>query len=290
MQDRPRTSPLEAPAPVPQAPEGARDVYVVGLGHRRVDGDASIFWDNARRALPDSLPYCLLQYTIQGSGRFAQLGRREDVTAGKAFLTVIPSPTQYGLERGRTWHWVWLAFRGDLARRTVERINARAGCLLELPVASTAVQTLFGIIDDATPGPIESAWDLSARTYAILMDLCERTLSDAGPAGAIQRAIARIARQLDDPALALVDLAQEAQLSRFHFLRKFKEQTGLTPARYLRQRRLSRGMDLLTLSDLPVKRVARMCGYRTSAHFCAAFRAHFGQTPGSIRVSQKPQP
>lgn len=261
---------------------------MIGLGHRHVQGDASIFWDNARRALPDGLPYCLLQYTIQGCGRFAHLGRRENVTPGKAFLTVIPSPTQYSLEPGQEWHWVWLGFRGDLARRIVERINTRAGHLLELPVSSKAVQTLLGIIDDATPGPIESAWDLSARTYAILMDLCERTLSDAGPAGAVQRAIAGIARHLDDPNLSLEDLAQEAQLSRFHFLRKFKEQTGLTPARYLRRRRLSRGMDLLTLSDLPVKRIARMCGYRTSAHFCAAFRAHFGQTPGSIRVSQQP--
>lgn len=268
---------------MPATPDVARDVSVVGLGHRKVHGDTSIFWDNSRRALPDNLPYCLLQYTIEGAGLFVDAGLRHEIDAGKAFLTVIPSPTQYALEPGSRWHWAWLGFRGDLARRIVEAINARAGRVLDLPLSSPAVQRLFDLIEAATPGPIESPWELSARTYEILMDLCRLTLEAPLPQKGVQRAKALIARRLDDQDLDLQALADEAGLSRYHFLRRFKQETGQTPASYLRDKRLLRAMDLLTLSDLSVKRIALMCGYRRSAHFCAAFRRRFGRTPGSIR-------
>jgi AraC family transcriptional regulator len=115
------------------------------------------------------------------------------------------------------------------------------------------------------------------------MDLCRLTLDTPLPRQGVQRAKALIARRLGDPDLDLQALANEAGLSRYHFLRKFKQETGQTPVGYLRDKRLLRAMDLLTLSDLSVKRIAGMCGYRRSAHFCAAFRDRFGLTPGSIR-------
>jgi AraC-like DNA-binding protein len=280
---RPKTSPFEGPAQLPVIPEAAADVAPIGIGHRRVEGDASIFWDNASRALPDGAPYCVFQYTLDGRGEFSDAGRRFDLPPGTAFLTAIPSPTQYSLALGRTWQWVWLGFRGALAHRLVERINAAAGRVLALEPKARAIRTLFDLLDAATTGSLTSGWDASARTYRILMDLAGRTLEADPPSDPVARALALMVDDLDNPQLDLARLADEAGLSRYHFLRRFKKETGQTPAACLREKRLDRAMELLTLSDLPVKRVAAMCGFAGSAHFCAAFAKRFGHSPGAIR-------
>lgn len=283
MLTRPRTSPFEGPAQLPAIPEGAAEIAPIGIGHRRVQGDASIFWDNRNRALPDGAPYCVFQYTLDGCGQFSDAGRRFDLPAGTAFLTAIPSATRYSLALGQTWHWVWMGFRGALAHRLVERINAAAGRVLSIEPEARAIQDLFDLLDAATTGSLTSGWDASARTYRILTDLAARTLEADPPSDPVARALALMVDDLDNPQLDLARLAAAAGLSRYHFLRLFKRETGQTPAACLREKRLDRAMELLTLSDLPVKRVAAMCGFAGSAHFCAAFAKRFGHSPGAMR-------
>src|SRR5258706_10080464 len=60
----------------------------------------------------------------------------------------------------------------------------------------------------------------------------------------LRRAIERL-RSDSDADVSLAALASEAELSRFHFCRAFKESTGLSPHAWLRQYRLGRAMNML---------------------------------------------
>jgi AraC-like DNA-binding protein len=109
----------------------------------------------------------------------------------------------------------------------------------------------------------------------------EPSLAPRSPANA-ERGIAQAVRLIElDPCapLALQALADEAQLSRFHFVRAFARVTGLTPHRYVVRTRLRRAAVRLAATDARVIDVALECGYRDVSNFNHAFRAEFGTTP-----------
>lgn len=85
--------------------------------------------------------------------------------------------------------------------------------------------------------------------------------------------------------LTLDQLAEEACISRYHFARLFRSKVGLSPHRYLASVRLEAAHRMLQASDRPIADVGRACGYRSSSHFSAAFRARYGVTPRELRGS-----
>lgn len=82
----------------------------------------------------------------------------------------------------------------------------------------------------------------------------------------------------------LAELAYEAGMSEFHFLRSFAEAFGTTPSRYLERIKIGRARDLLVASRLSVKSIADRSGYESVSAFCRAFRRATGMTPRIFRL------
>jgi AraC family transcriptional regulator len=102
-----------------------------------------------------------------------------------------------------------------------------------------------------------------------------------------ERGVARAVRLIErDPRvpLPLDELAREAHLSRFHFVRAFARVTGLTPHRYVKRARLRRAAVLLATTDTRVIDVGLDSGFRDVSSFNHAFRAEFGTTPREHRT------
>ena len=78
--------------------------------------------------------------------------------------------------------------------------------------------------------------------------------------------------------LALADLAAVANLSPFHFLRKFKAQYHLTPHQMLMALRLAEAKRLLARGMRPAD-VAAATGLTDQAHLTRAFARRYGVTP-----------
>jgi AraC family transcriptional regulator len=99
---------------------------------------------------------------------------------------------------------------------------------------------------------------------------------------AVERAIARIARALDE-ALDLEVIAREAALSPFHFHRIFRGMVGETPVEMHRRLRLERAARQLVASDTAVVSIAFDAGYETHEAFTRAFRRAYGASPTGLR-------
>ncbi len=83
--------------------------------------------------------------------------------------------------------------------------------------------------------------------------------------------------------LSLEDLAAEAGISKFHFARLFRQQTGTTPHAFILQVRLDVARRLLTETDLRVKQIAARTGFGSVAALGAAFARQQGVTPSAFR-------
>jgi len=84
--------------------------------------------------------------------------------------------------------------------------------------------------------------------------------------------------------LSLDDLARAAGVSRFHFVRIFRAQVGVTPHRHVVRLRMDAAAAMLAETDRSVLDIALACGYHTAGHFAAAFRRHFSKAPCEYRL------
>ena len=98
----------------------------------------------------------------------------------------------------------------------------------------------------------------------------------------LRRARDRADRDYAEPLL-LEQLAAEAGLSKFHFLRLFRSAYGVTPGEYVSQRRVERAQDLLRATNLTVTEVCHAVGFTSLGSFSARFRALVGETPSAFQ-------
>ncbi|MFC9930289.1 GlxA family transcriptional regulator [Streptomyces sp. NPDC127190] len=89
-------------------------------------------------------------------------------------------------------------------------------------------------------------------------------------------------RRLDEP-LTLADLAGHARMSLRTFARRFQDEVGMSPGRWLIQQRVLRARELLESSDLPVEQIAGKAGFGTPASLRQHLHAAIGVSPQAYR-------
>jgi AraC-type DNA-binding domain-containing proteins len=93
-----------------------------------------------------------------------------------------------------------------------------------------------------------------------------------------------IRQNLHEP-LTIEQLSRYVSYSPFHFIRIFKQQTGLTPQYYIASLRLQKAKELLMTTSLPVRDIAMELGYRSLGTFTTRFGRSVGMTPAGFRNS-----
>lgn len=215
-------------------------------------------------------------------------------TARPGVVTIIPSGTSSRWDIGGAVDVLQLY----LPHAVLERVAAEADTSGPAPLLERT-----GYLDPTTSRLLMSAADVLDGSEALdalfrqqLTDLLATRLLSAHtgtPAStqpalgglaptALRRAIEHL-RSDDDADLSLAALAADADLSRFHFCRAFKQSTGLSPHAWLRQHRLAQAMTMLRDTDEPVVSIAVTLGYGSQSAFGAAFKRLTGETPSEWR-------
>jgi transcriptional regulator GlxA family with amidase domain len=105
---------------------------------------------------------------------------------------------------------------------------------------------------------------------------------DAGAGASLETTRAWALDRLDQP-LDVVTLARHACMSARTFARRFRDETGTTPARWILDQRTRVAQGLLETTDLPIEHVAVRTGFGTAT----TLRTHFGRrlatTPTAYR-------
>ena len=104
-----------------------------------------------------------------------------------------------------------------------------------------------------------------------------------GLAGWQQKKVADFIEEHLDEDITLQQVAEVAQLSRYHFARAFKQSFGLPPHRYHMSRRMERAKELLQERTRSVTQVGLMLGFAETSSFTTSFRRAVGITPSDYR-------
>lgn len=83
--------------------------------------------------------------------------------------------------------------------------------------------------------------------------------------------------------ITLREMADRESMSVRTFSRRFREETGTTPVRWLIRQRVERARELLEETDLPVDRVAERSGFGTATALRQQLHAALGVSPSAYR-------
>ena len=188
-----------------------------------------------------------------------------------------------GVKEGEPWRFAGLYLCADqlaadfgLAHLEFERAcwrQPRLGqCLSEAVV--------LGL--QADPHARERAEERLLEALAHLVDACAARLprSTALGRGPVARVQALLADRLQDTP-DLEEMAALVGVSRFHLLRAFQKETGLSPRQWAMQLRTCRARGLLR-AGVPATDVAHALGFADQSHLNRHFRAAYGITPGEL--------
>ena len=125
---------------------------------------------------------------------------------------------------------------------------------------------------------------IRALSYLIKHYSCnaEKEISFDRP-NSLKRALEYICDNLDKN-ITLDELSLVASLSKYHFLRLFKEHYGITPHKYILTQRVNRAK-MLIKKEKNLSIIASKSGFCDQSHFIKSFKKIYGYTPSNILES-----
>lgn len=131
---------------------------------------------------------------------------------------------------------------------------------------------------------VQPAWDDSAAFPAPHANgsAVDQKFSSSMPLLRLNRVIAFVDANISLD-LCVPTLATVAGMSPYYFSRVFKQSTGLTPHRYVLQRRMEQAKRLLEKKSVSLLHVAHRVGFTDQSQFTRVFHKMVGTTPSLYR-------
>ena len=228
-------------------------------------------------------PFAIFMWTLEGRGFLWSRGKRHYLEPGWLFIVPCRAPHTYGLA-GNTpaWRVEWFTLDGPLCARFLGSLGFDR--VLARPVGLLPNLFFQRLSDSAQDSGIAGALDRIQHALRMVLEVRARTdgLMKSGPSERFRDLMAW-ARKNTGPEVNVDFLARRVGLTRSHFSRAFKEETGLAPIRFLQETRLSRARGLLLNSGRSIKDIATECGFFDTAHFSRRFSAESGLSPRAYR-------
>jgi TolB-like protein/AraC-like DNA-binding protein len=98
----------------------------------------------------------------------------------------------------------------------------------------------------------------------------------------IIQAEAIILENISNEQFGVSELAEVMNMSRSTLLRKIKKHTQLSASQFIRQVRLTKGMEMVKQNTLTVSEISYQVGFGSTSYFIKCFREHYGYPPGEV--------
>lgn len=128
------------------------------------------------------------------------------------------------------------------------------------------------------------------REHLRVHNVCESEQPKKGSlcqVGVLQTSIMKVVCHIESnyqKSISLDQMASLASMSKYHFVRLFRREAGMSPVRYLKFVRIQRAKELLKRADLSVLSAAHRVGFQDVSNFNKNFKNIEGCTPSQYRA------
>jgi len=128
----------------------------------------------------------------------------------------------------------------------------------------------------------------TALLYRIFAECYRQKAPDEIEETDIQLSVAYITKHLGDPTLSVKIAAEQSHISEVYFRKRFKEQYGISPRKYIVQRRIQRAVSLMATGYYSLQEVAEACGFADYKYFSVQFKKQLGVSPSKYTYNYLP--
>ena len=243
------------------------------------------------RERPSGAPEHILIYCTDGKGWFEIGGVRHDLSANQALIIPRQQPHVYGAVLDDPWSIHWVHFVGASGDCYVNLLKKGAYTLLIDTEMKVPLEALFA----ACRGTFIANFLLQRMIYAsqtlhhllgylFFNNRAFSPLLRSSRFRSIDHTISFLHNNMSTQ-LTLDHMVQHSRLSKSHFIRLFKDQTGHSPMDYFIQLKMQHACMLLVFRELTISQIGMDLGYKDPYYFSRAFRKVIGMSPTEYRHS-----
>lgn len=254
-----------------------------------------------------SLPFCLLEigqfyankdydtlrvqkegfylvYTWSGKGILKCDGDEEILDSQYAVLIDGKHTHQLRSASGEPWVHYWIHFCGSSADVFQECILSDGGYGIYIDQSELFEQCFDELFQYAQKHDVQNSVAISMTIHRLLSIMIEDRFSEKNGRkfvlhqGDIRRVVDYIQENYNQQ-ISLDDLIEVVHLSKYYFLKLFKQHTGLSPYEYLIHFRINKAKMLLRSTDRSVGSIAAEVGFLDESNFIKQFKKITGSKP-----------
>lgn len=218
-------------------------------------------------------------WCLEGCGRFIHENTHYFLRPGQVWY-YPPGSTHQISCCGKVFRYCWLAFDGPDASVLFDGLNIKSG----INTAGSYPQHLFNKltlnIEKISP---EAQMENLAIGFQILLAAASRPEKKSDNVEQMQQVKNIIDENFSNPDLNVEMIASLLRIDRSSLSRKFSNTFNITIVEYLSNRRINEALHLLQHTQLPINKIAKLCGYSCHNYFTKVIRRHTGTPPNALR-------
>lgn len=227
----------------------------------------------------------LLLYTIGGEGKLFYNDTDYYLKKNSIIIINCEHYQEYQTKISN-WEFLYFHFEKDYFGNLFNVISQNNMCFFEdTPVEIKGL--LFSMLQIKNIDTVKKNLEINQLVpqiinalYDSLMDVKHNRLNS----NIVSAAIALIKENYLN-SLTLTEISKCACVSKFHFLRIFKEFTGTTPNEYIINLKMSHAKKILVSTDKTLEEISEILGYTSASSFIRAFKFSVGLTPKAFKNS-----
>ena len=197
--------------------------------------------------------------------------------SGEAYLLLPREPHAYAYKQADNSRYYWIHFTGNKVSQILSRCEIQRGINTDNGQKQEK-DTLFAMLTKELAACSGEASDFAVSLFFSFLSLFKKRQEP-------KRLYDKAVRALESTksSVSVASLSQSYNVSAAHFIRSFKSIYGVTPNEYRQNYRLSQAMNLLKMTDLPVRDIAAQCGFGDPLYFSRIFKKRNGISPLAYR-------
>ena len=257
----------------------AKDLYPLGLGYYK----QALNHTMSRNKHDDYL----MIYCLDGEGKLTINNQIHTVKAGD--IICLPKGVAHAYKASETTPWTiyWVHFSGDKSEDFIDYLAINSNnYVFPLGIHSRLTSDLESLLECR-----QYSYNINAfvHTASLLRQILTH-IAQLQPLAKQQAAHnfdlervhslmqARVHEQLE-----LEALAETVSLSKFHFIKKYKELTGTTPINHFIHLKVERACHLLDVTTKSINEISFAVGYEDAYYFSRIFKKIMGISPSQYR-------
>ena len=219
---------------------------------------------------PESRPYYLIHYVINGEGEFARGNKIYKVKKGQLFVMRPNEVAYYKADKNNPWHYCWVGFNSSIDLSQVFSDDV---------IDATEYEYIFTGLRESEHLESSKEIYICAKIYELVSLLSQRKIPNDICAYEYVLNAKNFIETNYSSEINVEMIAKHLNLNRSYLSTIFKRYMGKSPKQYIINYRLNKAAELIVVYNYKTKEAAEICGYPDRHNFSKIFRSRYGVSP-----------